>query len=199
MAGTRGGAKTALRVPRDDGRYAPGVKSTDMSLAIISDTHVPGRASEIPDWVLDEVRTADHIIHAGDVTDEATLERLRDLGTELTAVSGNMDGDLGLPTAATLEYHGIPIVVTHGTGPAAGYQRRVVRAVREHAGDGADGTDPPDAVGVSGHTHEVLDTTVDGVRLLNPGSATGADPADRTTMMTATIVNAELEVVILDG
>jgi putative phosphoesterase len=176
-----------------------GAESTDMSLAIISDTHVPGRSSGVPEWVLDEVRDADHVIHAGDLTDEATLVRVQDLASELTAVSGNMDGALGLPTAAKVDYHGVPIVVTHGTGPAAGYERRVLRAVREFAGDGADGTAPPNAVGVAGHTHEVLDTTVDGVRLLNPGSATGADPADRTTMMTATVVDGELEVTLQDG
>lgn len=165
-----------------------------MSLAIVSDTHVPGRASGIPEWVCDQVRAADHVIHAGDVTDEPTLDRFRELSTELTAVSGNMDGGLGLPTAATVEYRGVPIVVTHGTGPVAGYERRVLRAVREHAGDGAEGTAPPKAVGVAGHTHEVLDTTADGVRLLNPGSATGADPADRATMMTATVEDGELHV-----
>jgi putative phosphoesterase len=170
-----------------------------MSLAIISDTHVPGRASAIPEWVLDEVRDADHVIHAGDLTDEATLERVQDLASELTAVSGNMDGDLGLPTAATVDYHGVPIVVTHGTGPKAGYERRILRAVREYAGDGADGTAPPNAVGIAGHTHEVLDTTVNGVRLLNPGSATGADPANRTTMMTASVANGALDVTLHDA
>jgi predicted phosphodiesterase len=52
--------------------------------------------------------------------------------------------------------------------------------VRDHA-------ETDTAVGVAGHTHEVLDTTHDGVRLLNPGSVTGASPASRATMMTATV------------
>jgi predicted phosphodiesterase len=47
-----------------------------------------------------------------------------------------------------------------------------------------------------GHTHAVVDDTVDGVRLLNPGSATGAAPADRTTMMTAEVTDGDLSVAL---
>jgi Predicted phosphoesterase len=50
------------------------------------------------------------------------------------------------------------------------------------------------AAGVAGHTHEALDTTHDGVRLLNPGSVTGANPADTPTMLTATVENGALDV-----
>jgi hypothetical protein len=36
---------------------------------------------------------------------------------------------------------------------------------------------------VAGHTHELLDREVDGVRVLNPGTATGASPASEATLM----------------
>jgi hypothetical protein len=159
-----------------------------MELAIISDTHVPSRAPRIPGWVRERVRRADHTIHAGDFDSEAALATVEDLATELTAVSGNIDPGLGLPDVATVELGGVTFVVTHGTGSPAGYEERVRDIVLERAGRSA--------VGVCGHTHRVLDTTVDGVRLLNPGSATGADPAAEATMLTARVADGQLAVTV---
>ncbi|PSQ50011.1 YfcE family phosphodiesterase [Halobacteriales archaeon SW_7_65_23] len=59
--------------------------------------------------------------------------------------------------------------------------------VREHA-------DAEKAVGVAGHTHEQVDKTHDGIRLLNPGSVTGAQPARETTMLTASVEDGDLDV-----
>lgn len=158
-----------------------------MQAAIISDTHIPSRASRLPDAFERRVQAADHVVHAGDFDSEGTLSNVRQLATRLTAVSGNMDPRIGLPSVATVELGGVEFVVTHGTGPSRGYEQRVARTVREHAT-----TDSP--AGVSGHTHEVLDTETDGVRLLNPGSATGASPASRATMMTAEVENGDIDV-----
>jgi putative phosphoesterase len=158
-------------------------------VAIVSDTHVPTRAPLIPDPFEERVREADHVIHAGDFTSRETLDRTENLaGGNLTAVRGNMDGGLDLPGVESVDVEGVTFVVTHGTGPPAGYASRIVGAVRERAEE--------NAVGVAGHTHEVLDTVAEGVRILNPGSATGASPADRTTMLTATIRGAELDVTV---
>lgn len=55
------------------------------------------------------------------------------------------------------------------------------------------------AVAVAGHTHEVVDATVDGVRVLNPGSATGTSPADRETMLVATVEDGDVSVETLSG
>lgn len=158
-------------------------------VALISDTHIPSRASRIPEPFERRVRDADQIVHAGDFTDAGTLNHVERLaGGDLTAVRGNMDRGLDLPAAETVDVGAVTFVVTHGTGSPAGYESRVVRTVREHANE--------DAVGVAGHTHEVLDTLVDGVRILNPGSVTGAAPADRTTMMTATIEDGTVDVTL---
>lgn len=154
-------------------------------VAIVSDTHIPRRATSIPDQFVDRIRGADHVIHAGDLTSRETLETVREYADlDPTVVRGNMDRGLDLPEVATLSVEGVTFVVTHGTGDDAGYEDRVRRAVQEQTGD----------VGVAGHTHEVLDTTVGGVRLLNPGSVTGAAPADRTTMMTADVEGGALDV-----
>ena len=157
-----------------------------MEIAIVSDTHIPSRASRIPDPFRERIETADHVVHAGDFDSEGALSNVRALSSRLTAVGGNMDPRIGLPDRATVELGGVTFVVTHGTGSKRGYEDRVANIVREEVG--------PDAVGVAGHTHELLDTTHGGVRLLNPGSATGAAPAESATMLTATVRDGELDV-----
>jgi predicted phosphodiesterase len=51
-------------------------------------------------------------------------------------------------------------------------------------------------VGVAGHTHEVTDIDHEGLRILNPGSVTGASPADRATMMTVAVEDGALDVTV---
>lgn len=157
-----------------------------MQVALISDTHIPSRATEIPEEFEQRIRSADHVIHAGDFDSEGALANQRELAPEMTAVSGNMDPRAGLPAVATVERGGVEFVVTHGTGSPERWANRVASTVREHASTET-------AVGVGGHTHELEDTRHDGIRLLNPGSATGASPASRATMMTATVADGNLE------
>lgn len=158
-----------------------------MQVALLGDTHVPSRARRLPDAFRERIRSADHVVHTGDFDSESALADLRHLAPELTAVAGNTDPRLGLPAVATPSLGGVEFVVSHGTGPSRGYESRVAATAHEHAP-----TDDP--VAVAGHTHEVVDTTRDGIRILNPGSATGARPADRTTMLTATASDGVLDV-----
>lgn len=163
-----------------------------MRLAIVSDSHVPSREPSIPEWILDQCRDADRVIHAGDFDSPEALETVREASPDLTAVHGNIDPDLGLPSVATLDVEGIRFVVTHGTGDATGYEARVAGTVAANAVDGS-------TVGISGHTHQVMDREVDGYRLLNPGSCTGARPAGATTMMTASVEGGSLDVTVHEG
>lgn len=157
-------------------------------VALISDTHIPERASAIPERFRERIREADHVIHAGDFTTNDVLAALAETADgNLTAVYGNMDPrSLDLPAVATYRTEGLTFVVTHGTGPPRDYQDRIARIVRDEAHE--------EAVGIAGHTHEPLDTTVNGIRLLNPGSVTGAAPASQTTMMTLMIDDGTLDV-----
>jgi hypothetical protein len=163
-----------------------------MRLAIIGDSHVPSREPSIPGWVLDQCREADHVIHTGDYDSPEALSTVREASPELTAVHGNIDPDLGLPSVATADLGGVRFVVTHGTGDIEGYEARVAGAVDANAADGP-------TVGVSGHTHQVMDREVDGYRLLNPGSCTGASPASGTTMMAATVEDGSVDVTVHEG
>lgn len=161
-------------------------------VAILSDTHVPSRRAALPGFVREELAAADCTLHADDFDSRETYEAIRDLAGDLTAAAGNMDPAMDLPRVATRTVGGVTFVVTHGIGSKAkaDYERRVAGIVREHG---------PDAVGVSGHTHAVLDSVVDGVRLLNPGSATGAAPADRATMYRAEVLDGELDLELIEG
>ncbi|ELZ81858.1 putative phosphoesterase [Haloferax elongans ATCC BAA-1513] len=163
-----------------------------MYLAILSDTHVPGRASTIPEWVETRVERADLVIHAGDFDSPETLEHIRDLATEFVGVRGNVDPPrIDLPYVDIVEAAGATFVVTHGTGTRTGYVSRVAQTVIDAAGR--------DAIGIAGHIHEVVDEVANGVRVLNPGTATAPDPSDDATMMVGTVEDGDLEVDVVSG
>lgn len=120
-----------------------------MRIGVISDTHGLLRPEAI-----DALRGSEQIVHAGDVGEAAILDTLRAIAP-LTAVRGNVDGDLAslLPKTAMLRAADIAIYVHHGN------DRRNMEP--------PPGTD----VVISGHTHEPRVEEVDGVLHLNPGSA----------------------------
>lgn len=161
-----------------------------MNVAIISDTHIPSRAQSIPSWARRRISQAEHVIHAGDFDSTKALADVRQLAPRLTAVAGNMDPrGVGLSEVETIQLGGVTFVVTHGTGSKRNYEQRVAGIVADHAADGP-------TVGVSGHTHRLLDEVVDGYRLLNPGSVTGAAPAEETTMLTVEASGGDLDVTV---
>jgi putative phosphoesterase len=165
-----------------------------MRLAILADTHIPDREREIPASFLELIEAADHVIHAGDFTSRAVLDDLRGMATELTAVRGNMDapGDLDaaeLPAVATVEAGEVTFVATHGTvGSPEEWYDAVAAATREAA-------DEP-RVGIGAHTHQLEDCVHEAVQLLNPGTATGAAPATRATMLTAEVEGSDVAVTV---
>jgi hypothetical protein len=171
----------------------PGVAPGMQQVALFGDTHVPSRADAVPEWVRETVGAAAYAVHTGDFDSPAAHETIREFHPDLVAVRGNMDPrDLGLPEVATLVIEDVLFVVTHGTGPVENYRERVAGVVKETAAEHDASVDT--VVGVAGHTHQVLDEVVDGVRLLNPGSATGAAPATRTSMYEVTVDGADVSV-----
>ncbi|WP_135829239.1 metallophosphoesterase family protein [Halorussus halobius] len=158
-------------------------------IALVSDTHVPSRADAVPAWVADRVRAADHTVHAGDLDSPDAYETVVDLADgDLTAVAGNMDpASLDLPEVATLDVEGVRFVVTHGIARSS---EEYVATITEAVETRLDG----EGVAVAGHTHALVDDEMAGVRFLNPGSATGADPAERATMLTVEVGDGEVDV-----
>jgi len=158
-----------------------------MAIVIFGDTHVPSRATGLSEWVEDAVEDADHVVHTGDFDSPGAYDRVVAAADELAAVAGNMDpNDLDLPTVETFEREGVRFAVTHGTGSIESYRERVLDVGREHDAD----------VVVAGHTHEVVDETVDGMRFLNPGSATGAAPATRETLYEVSVADGDVDVTL---
>ncbi|MCL6500352.1 MAG: metallophosphoesterase [Firmicutes bacterium] len=126
----------------------------------ISDTHIPKVGEELPPALLEALRGADLILHAGDLVDISVLEKLQELGP-VVAVAGNMDYPSVrsvLPETRVVEVEGKRIGITHGGGPPLGIERRVLSRFR--------GVD----VVVYGHTHSAHLEERKGVMLVNPGT-----------------------------
>ncbi|MEV7098508.1 YfcE family phosphodiesterase [Amycolatopsis sp. NPDC051045] len=135
-----------------------------MRLLLISDTHLPARARELPPPVWAEVAAADVVVHAGDWVDVALLDELEERSKRLIGVYGNNDGPAlraRLPEIARVELDGVRLAVIHETGAKQGREQR------------CDAQFPDTDVLVFGHSHIPWDTvTPAGMRLLNPGSPT---------------------------
>ncbi|MDQ0809284.1 putative phosphoesterase [Streptomyces sp. B3I7] len=150
-----------------------------MRLLLMSDTHLPKRARELPAPLLAELPRADVVIHAGDWVDAATLDLLESRSARLLAVYGNNDGPelrARLPEVARAGLAGLRFGVVHETGAAQGRERRCAERF------------PDLDVLVFGHSHIPWDTTAPGgLRLLNPGSPTDRRRQPYRTYMTATV------------
>ncbi|MCU0652376.1 MAG: metallophosphoesterase [Candidatus Omnitrophica bacterium] len=62
-----------------------------MRIGVISDTHIPDRASQIPAQILEDFKNVDMVIHVGDLVDLVVLDQLRSVCKNVVAVWGNMD------------------------------------------------------------------------------------------------------------
>jgi putative phosphoesterase len=160
-----------------------------MRLVLISDTHIPKRAKDLPTRVWEAVDAADVVFHAGDWVEPAALDALEARAHRLIAVVGNNDGPelcRRLPEVARVELDGLRFTVVHDTGPRQGREKR------------CDALYPGTDVLVFGHSHIPWDTTTPhGMRLLNPGSPTDRRRQSHATFMTAAIVDGNLSDVTL--
>ena len=158
-----------------------------MQVVLMSDTHVPGRARDLPADLWDAVERADLVIHAGDWVDVALLDALEAASTRLLACWGNNDGGAlraRLPEVARATVDGVRIAVVHETGPATGRERRCAAAY------------PDVDLLCFGHSHIPWDTTADtGLRLLNPGSPTDRRRQPHGTYVTFTLAAGEIDAV----
>ena len=66
-------------------------REAPLVVAVISDTHRPGRGRMLPEACLDRLRGADLIVHAGDWSDLATVGMVRAMGPPVVAVHGNVE------------------------------------------------------------------------------------------------------------
>jgi uncharacterized protein len=129
------------------------------------------------------LRSADLILHAGDVSSLAAFEELRALGPPVHAVHGNVDepalAEL-LPARLEAEVGFARIGLVHDAGPRAGRETRL-RSWFPRC----------DAV-VYGHSHLPQVDLVEGVWILNPGSPTERRRAPERTMLLLRAEGAEI-------
>jgi uncharacterized protein len=135
---------------------------------------LPRGARRLPDRCVELLRTAELILHAGDVSSVAALEELQALGRRVQAVHGNADEPelrRVLPETLVVEVERVRIGMLHVPGPPAGREARLAGRF-----PGADAV-------VYGHTHVPQAERVGGVWILNPGSPTERRRAPSRSML----------------
>lgn len=138
--------------------------SNGVKIGVISDTHIPRMARNIPKAVCDGFKDVDLILHAGDLAEMKFLEKLRKL-KKTVAVSGNMDsGEVAaaLKPKEIIEAGKFRIGLIHGGGPPEGLPERILA---EFKGEKVDCI-------VFGHSHHPMNEIREGILLFNPGSPT---------------------------
>ena len=158
------------------------------AVLLMSDTHVPLRARDLPAPLWDEVDRADLVVHAGDWVDVALLDRLEERSARLLACWGNNDGPglrARLPEVARATVEGVRVAVVHETGAR---QRREERMRAAY---------PDTDLLVFGHSHIPWDTEHAGLRLLNPGSPTDRRREPHCTFLTARLAEGGVHDVVL--
>jgi len=135
-------------------------------IGLISDTHIPKRATRIPQKVFEVFNKVDFIIHAGDLVDLSVIDELEEAAPVL-AVHGNMDGlevSNALPLLNSLKIFDWKIGVMHDPNVLYGSDK-MGEIAKENGFN----------VFVSGHTHASRVKWEGKTLYINPGSPT--DPS----------------------
>jgi putative phosphoesterase len=133
------------------------------TVGLISDTHVPKRARDLPRKVFEIFEKVDYIIHAGDMVELAVVDELEQVAPVL-AVHGNMDGSEvsgAFPRMNSLKVLDWKIGVMHDPDVAFGLNK-----MRELANQNGFN------VFVYGHTHIADIKWEEKILYINPGSPT---------------------------
>ncbi len=136
-------------------------------ILLIADTHIPDRATSIPEPVLrfiEDNKPYDIVVHAGDLVGEEVLEWVKSLAPQVYVVVGNMDY-LNLPLYQVFSVEGLEIGVYHGHRiyPRGDPEKLYSIASRLKV-----------KVLFTAHTHYPDARVHRGVLILNPGSLTGS-------------------------
>lgn len=143
-------------------------------VAVIADTHMPRGERELPARCIELIAAAELLVHAGDVTTAAVLDRIETIGPPVVAVHGNVDEPAlreRLPERRTFEYEGHRVGLVHDSGPRQGRMGRLRRLF------------PDCDTVIFGHSHLPLhERDADGFQIFNPGSPTERRRAPTHTM-----------------
>lgn len=155
-----------------------------MRLIALGDTHIPDRAEEIPEEVIQFIRdfSPNALLFTGDATEYATLFLLEKLAPTY-AVRGNMD-KVDTPEQQSLEFEGKKVLLIHGDQFGRGNYDALVRYARRYD------------ILVCGHTHRQELFRRGKLLVINPGSVTGAwgKVATGEKTFTTIIIKGQVEV-----
>ncbi|MBF0484506.1 MAG: metallophosphoesterase family protein [Candidatus Omnitrophica bacterium] len=129
-----------------------------MKIGVLSDTH----SNALPKQLLEDFKSVDLIVHAGDICSIGDLKVLQGLA-DVAAVQGNMDEESirsVFPKKKFINIEDKVLAIYHGEGPSA----KVVDFVK-HEFD----KEKVDVV-VFGHSHRPYNEEFNGVLYFNPGS-----------------------------
>ena len=137
--------------------------SNSKKIGVISDSHIPDRALQLPQKIFKIFNGCDAIIHCGDVVSEKVLSKLRAIAP-LYAVKGNMDPDeLDLPFKRLIKINNKFIIgVWHGNDSHFGLKEKIYKNFIAHK----------PCLLLHGHSHIPEITEYMGVKIFNPGSCT---------------------------
>lgn len=135
-----------------------------MKIAILGDSHIPGRTPKIPPKLLAAVAKfkPERIVFTGDATTMDFLKIIEAIAP-LYAVKGHLDF-LELPANLTFEAGGVAIAVVHGHQVTPAGNHVQLENLAHYFGA---------KILVSGHTHKADVFKGERALLLNPGSCTG--------------------------
>jgi len=134
-----------------------------MKIGVISDTHIPERALDIPEEIYSAFKKVDLILHAGDLVSIEVLKSLEEI-CPVKAVCGNMDRPelkSMLNEKEIITVGKLKIGLIHGAGHPTKLIPYVKSAFKERL----------DCI-VFGHSHNATNEIKNGVLFFNPGSPT---------------------------
>ena len=152
---------------------------------VIADTHLPRRASALPEGLIPHLERADLILHAGDLMDSTLLDELAAYAP-VRAVRGNLDPpEAKLPETLQFDFGGVRIAMIHDSGRKRGRRNRMRQRF------------PGARVVVFGHSHIPWLEDEEGLLLLNPGSPTDRRRQPEHTLALLWAENAEVRAEVL--
>ena len=137
-----------------------------MKMLVISDTHIPVTADQLPQVILKEAQTCDYCFHAGDLVEYNIIEELSKL-TTVHAVYGNMDDGntkKRLPSKKIVTIEGVTFALIHGSGSLI----NIISTVTDAFQNDLDKIN----ILIFGHSHLPTDQEINGRIYFNPGSPT---------------------------
>lgn len=134
-----------------------------MKIVVIGDTHIHDNSEKLPAQLLKDIKTADLIIHTGDITTELFLNSLKSI-KPVKACAGNMDSPelkKKLKKTEEVKSGNFKIGITHGFGAPD----KVIENIKTLFDETYD-------LVAFGHSHKAFNQKMGNTIFLNPGSPT---------------------------